>query len=323
MNEESKRPGNINRMLNPDGNERTNRRVTSERTRRLVRDSQSSWTIPPIANRFVAGEASAEALAHVRDLNASSVDAMINRLGSHYRDRSLVDENVTAYRVLIDDIANAELNAAISVKPTQLGLSIGEDVFRDSIGTVVETARERDVFVWVDMEGNETVDATLDAFEELATEHGGGIGVCVQASLKRTPRDVIRLTDLPGRVRFVKGGVYDEPSDVAYQRKAHVNAAYRDLLVYAFETFDDGVAVASHDPEIIEHAISLHEEYGTDLELQMLMGVRSNAQFELAQSYDVRQYVPYGTHWKWWCYKQIRNSLEIAARSAFDRLRRF
>ncbi|WP_207592012.1 proline dehydrogenase family protein [Halomontanus rarus] len=274
--------------------------------------------IPPIANRFVSGETEAEALDHARKVNGSGIDAMVNRLGSHYRNRSRVDADLTTYRLLVDDIANAKLNATVSVKPTQLGLYLGEDVFRESIGDLVARARERDVFVWLDMEEYTTVDATLDAYRDLATEYNGGIGVCVQASLKRTPDDLLYLADVPGSVRLAKGGAYNEPPAVAYQEKSRVNQAYQNLLEYAFEEFDDGIAVASHDPEMIDHAVSLHEEHGTEFELQMLMGVRPHAQIELAESYDVCQYVPFGTRWKRWFYNRVRNNVRIATRAAFN-----
>lgn len=271
--------------------------------------------LPPVASQFVAGETPAEAIDHVRWLNDRGVGAMVNRLGSHHRDLETARTAARAYQLLAADLADDDVDASLSVKPTQLGLSIGEESFRDLLADVAEAARERDVFVWLDMEEHTTIDATLDAYEDLATEHGGGVGVCVQASLRRTPEDVARLADVPGRVRFVKGATYDEPAAVAYQEKATVNRAYRELLAYAFERYDGPIAVASHDPEMVAYATELHEEYGTDVEFQMLMGVRTGAQFELAETYDVSQYVPYGTRWKHWFLNRVRNNVRFGARA--------
>lgn len=274
--------------------------------------------IPPIVNQFVAGETPVEAIEHVRTVNDRGVSGMINLLGWHHRDRETVADVATAYQSLTEDVATANVDASLSVKPTQLGLSLEEELFRDLVTDVVETAQEHGVFVWFDMEEYATVDPTLDAFEELATEYGGGMGVCVQASLRRTPEDVVRLAEVPGDVRFVKGGTYDEPAAIAHQEKAAVNRAYRSLLEYAFERYDGGIAVGSHDPEMVEHAISLHEAYGTDFEIQMLMGVRPEAQFDLARKYDVSQYVPYGTRWRRWFVNRVRNNARFGARAAFE-----
>ncbi|MFC7167367.1 proline dehydrogenase family protein [Halospeciosus flavus] len=220
----------------------------------------------------------------------------MNLLGEHYDERAPAEADAKSYRALVDAIQEASVDACISVKPSQLGLGVSEAVFRENLSLVVEHAREESVFVWIDMEDHTTTDATLDAFEEQVTEYDGGVGICVQANLKRTPDDLERLADLPGKVRLVKGA-YDEPADVAHQGRERVNEAYRECLQYAFQEFEGGIAVGSHDPEMIEYAEDLHEQFGTDFEIQMLMGVREDEQFDLAEEYDVYQYVPYGEKW--------------------------
>jgi len=260
--------------------------------------------IPPIADRFVAGESPATALEHVRRLNEQNVKAIVNLLGEHYDDRDAVASDAAEYRHLVTDIAGSELAACLSVKPSQLGLDLGEDVFRSELAGIVDAAAERDVFVWIDMEDHTTTDATLDAFETVAREHGGGVGVCVQANLRRTRADVRRLADVPGKVRLVKGA-YDPPADVAYTDGARVDQEYRTLLEDAFECYDGGIAVGSHDPAMLEHATALHERHGTDFEIQMLMGVREDTQYELADEYEVWQYVPYGERWKSYFYRRV------------------
>ena len=253
--------------------------------------------IPPIASRFVAGESPATALEHVRQINDRGVAGIVNHLGEHYDERPPADEDADEYCRLVEDIAAADdLRACVSVKPSQLGLSIDADVFRENLARIVDLATEHGVFVWIDMEDHTTTDTTLDAFEHHARERGGGVGVCVQANLKRTRDDLERLADLPGKVRLVKGA-YDEPPEVAYQDKARVDEAYRNDISYAFEHFDGGVAVGSHDPEMIDHAKACHEEFGPDFEIQMLMGVRNDAQFDLVDDYEVWQYIPYGDKW--------------------------
>ncbi len=269
--------------------------------------------IPPVASKFVAGEETAVALDHVREMNADGVSVILNRLGEHYDDRRKADADAAAYRRLVADVGDSGLDACISVKPSQLGLGVGEDAFRENYRRVVEAARERDVFVWCDMEDATTTDATLDAFEDLAREFGGGLGVCVQANLRRTHGDVERLADVPGKIRLVKGA-YDEPADVAYESRSAVNEAYRENLERLFRDYVGTVAVGSHDPEMISLAREYHEEYGTSYEVQMLMGVRERAQRELArEGVDVWQYAPYGDRWLSYFYRRVRERKENLA----------
>lgn len=277
----------------------------------------SESMLPPVARRFVAGETTAAALEHVRGLNDQGIVGIVNRLGSHHgRDRAIADAK--AYRQLVADVAAADLSAAVSVKPTQLGLDYSRSLFRTHLSDIVESGREEGVFVWLDMEEIETVDPTLDAFERLAREHGGGVGVCLQADLRRTVADLERLADCPGKLRLVKGGAYDRPADVAYTTKARINQAYRDLLKAAFRTRQDGIAVATHDPEMVRYAEGLARTNGTDFELQMLMGVRPDAQHDLASTHTLHQYVPYGRRWKRWCLNRARSNLRFTARTLLD-----
>ncbi|WP_436929441.1 proline dehydrogenase family protein [Halosimplex halobium] len=290
--------------------------------------------LPPIASRFVAGETAPAALEHARETNERGVGVILNLLGEHYHEREPADADAAAYCELVDDIAGTDLRARISVKPSQLGLDVGEDVFRENLARVVERADERGVFVWLDMEDHTTTDATLDAFEHHARETGGtdgregppneragseatretdgGVGVCVQANLRRTREDLERLADLPGKVRLVKGA-YDPPEAVAYREKSRVNEAYRDCLEYMFEAFDDGVAVGSHDPEMVALAERLHDEHGTPYEVQMLMGVREDAQYDLADDREVWQYAPYGSKWLSYFYRRVLERKENLA----------
>ncbi|PSQ46665.1 proline dehydrogenase [Halobacteriales archaeon SW_6_65_15] len=277
--------------------------------------------IPPIASQFVAGEGPATALDHARELNDRNVKAILNLLGEHHHDRQPADEDAETYLRLLDDIEGSGVDACISVKPSQIGLDVGPEVFRENVERIVDYAAARDVFVWLDIEDHTPPDATLDAYEELAITHDGGVGVCVQANLKRTERDLERLADVPGKIRLVKGA-YDEPESVAIQEKSAVDDAYREYLEYMFEHFDGGIAVGSHDPEMIALAEDLHEEYGTDFEIQMLMGVREDAQFELAEEYEVWQYVPYGDKWLSYFYRRVmerKQNLFFALRAILGR----
>ncbi|WP_247010358.1 proline dehydrogenase family protein [Halorientalis litorea] len=268
--------------------------------------------LPPIASRFVAGESDAAALERARRLNDRGVGAILNLLGEHYDRPERAGADADTYERLVGDIGRTDLDACVSVKPSQLGLDAGADTFRRTLSRVVDRADEAGVFVWIDMEDHTTTDATLDAFEAETRRHGGTVGVCLQANLRRTRADLERLAGLPGKVRLVKGA-YDEPAEIAYTDHQRVNEAYRDHLGYLFRAFDGGVAVGSHDPAMIEHARGLHDEYGTDFEIQMLMGVREDAQFELAREFDVYQYAPYGSRWLSYFYRRVAERKENLA----------
>jgi proline dehydrogenase len=266
--------------------------------------------LPPLVGRFLAGETAAEAIDHASDLDERGVGTILNLLGEHYTDRTNAAADAQAYARLIEDIAGTELRVCISVKPTQLGLEISEQCFRENLDYVVEHAAEHGVFVWIDMEDHTTVDATLDAFEAHATEYGD-VGICIQGNLRRTGDDLERLASLPGKVRLVKGA-YDPPPGIAYQSAERIDQQMDRHLQYMFEQFDGGVALGSHDPALIARAVDLHQQYGTSYEIQMLMGVRTQAQYDLAAHHDVWQYAPYGSKWPSYFYRRMTERTENA-----------
>ena len=268
--------------------------------------------IPPIASNFVAGESPAAALDHARAMNEDDVRLILNLLGEHYDEPEPAADDTNAYRRLVDDIAAADLEACVSVKPSQLGLDVSAELFTENLRSIVEHAHERDVFVWCDMEDASTTDDTLDTFVELAEAHPWTLGQCIQSNLKRTHDDLEDLVDVPGVLRLVKGA-YDEPEAIAYKEKDRVDESYREDIEYLFANRDRGVAVGSHDPEMIALARRLGEEHGTDYEIQMLMGVREDAQRDLAaQGVEVWQYAPYGEKWLSYFYRRVRERKENA-----------
>jgi proline dehydrogenase len=266
--------------------------------------------IPPIASKFVAGESPAAALEHAAAQNREGVNVILNLLGEHYHDPADAASDTKAYRALVRDIADSDVDACISVKPSQLGIDISDEVFRSNYRSIVEVADEEGVFVWCDMEDADTTDATLDAFESFAREFEGGIGQCVQSNLKRTSDDLERLADVPGKIRLVKGA-YDESPDISYKEKSKVDERYRADLETLFESYEGDIAVGSHDPEMIEYAAELSPQHDRSFEVQMLMGVREDAQRELAaEGREVWQYAPYGEKWLSYFYRRIRERKE-------------
>jgi proline dehydrogenase len=264
--------------------------------------------IPPIVRRFVAGETAATALDHARSANADGIGVILNLLGEHHDDPAAADADTETYLRLIEDVATTDLDVRVSVKPSQLGLDVSQARFAENYRRIVDAGADHGVFVWCDMEDSMTTDATIDAFEAATGRNPWGVGLCLQANLRRTDDDIDRLLDVPGAIRLVKGA-YDEPAGIAYTETSAVNDAYRRGLDRLFSGRDRGIAVGSHDPAMVSRARGLADEHGSDYEVQMLMGVREAAQRDLAaQGVTVRQYAPYGDAWFAYFSRRIRES---------------
>ena len=252
-----------------------------------------------VAHRFVAGDTLGEALEAAAGLNRDGLRVTLDYLGESVSDRETADRAVAAYLRSLEAIREGDARSSISLKLTQLGLSIEEGLCLDNLRRILDRAGELDTFVRVDMEDSRYTDATLRIFERVWPDYGSGVGVVLQSYLRRSEGDARRLAALGAPVRLCKGA-YDEPEEVAFQRKQRVDESFVRLLGILLEG-GAPTAVASHDEAMVSAALEHMDRLGLeagDVEFQMLYGVRRDFQRELAESgHPVRIYVPYGSEW--------------------------
>jgi proline dehydrogenase len=251
------------------------------------------------AARFVAGEGLDTAVPVLRRLNEQGLLTNTTLLGEGVRDEAETHAVVAAYREVLDRIHAEGLRTNVALKLTHLGLTIGEELAQRNLAELVEHAAQIGNFVRIDMEESRHVDATLRIYRTLRESGHENIGAVLQAYLYRTEEDLAALLPLVPNLRLVKGA-YLEPSEIAYPRKADVDAAYVRLLETSFGA-GGFTAVATHDETLIEHAISFTREHDIPKErfqFQMLYGVRSRLQLDLVRrGYDVLVATPYGPEW--------------------------
>ncbi len=289
----------------------------------LIQLSKSSWAQGRLtgwewsrraARRFVAGEQLADALEAISALNAKGINVTLDHLGEN---TSTLEEAAQAAAEVARALAvihSAGLRANVSVKLSQLGLAVSEDVCRENLRVVLRAAQAAASFVRIDMEDSASTSATLRMVRWAHEQGFGEVGVVLQSYLYRTERDARELAAEGIGVRLCKGA-YLEPLTVAFAKKAAVDANYdrvARLLMKAARAQGahpgsaDGVippltALATHDPVRIANAQAAAAELGLPqaaVEFQMLYGIRRDLQEQLVgEGWPVRVYVPYGARW--------------------------
>lgn len=267
----------------------------------LLKRLASRYGMSPrgFARRFIAGETIEEAVAAVRAIEQQGMLLTLDYLGESVATTAEADSATRAYLRVIDTIVQSGIERNVSLKLTQLGLTIDRATAVDNLRRILEPATEHGFFVRIDMENSPYTDVTLRIFETLWNHGHHNIGVVLQAMLFRTPDDLARVNALGARVRLVKGA-YMEPKTVAHQKKADVDAAFVSLMK---TLLDEGTypAIATHDPKMIEatKAYAAEKGYGKDrFEFQMLYGISRNLQLQLSsEGYPFRVYVPFGREW--------------------------
>jgi proline dehydrogenase len=260
--------------------------------------------------RFMPGETMDDALRAAGTLQAAGLPSLFTRLGENLTELAQADEVAAHYHELMGRFARWGLHPEISPKLTQLGLDLDPEVtFHHGLAL----ARHADAIgshLWVDMEDSSYVDRTVDLYVRLL-EAQPGVGLCLQAYLRRTPADVERLRPLGASVRLVKGA-YDEPSGVAFRGKRDVDTAYRDLAVSMLPEVAAGrlrLGLGTHDVGLVHEiaGVAAAAGIGRDaFEVQMLYGIRVDQQRRLrAEGFRVRVLIAYGDYWYPWYVRRL------------------
>ena len=247
------------------------------------------------AARFVAGESLDECIAVLRRLNDQGLHANTTMLGEGVLEPGETERVVSAYEEVLDRIAAEELRANVALKLTHLGLEIDEELAYANMTRLLGKGS----FIRIDMEQSQFVDATVRIYRRLRHDGFENVGTVLQAYLYRTPDDLDSLLPLSPNLRLVKGA-YLEPADIAYPRKADVDAVYA-RLAERMLSGTGHVAIATHDETLIEHAIRYSEEHAVPrerFEFQMLYGVRPGLQRSIAaEGYKALVASPFGPDW--------------------------
>ena len=270
----------------------------SSRRRSLARMATAVPFTRAMVRRFVAGDRLDHALAALERLREQGMTWTVDVLGESVSSREQAAASADRYIATLDALAQRNVEANVSLKPTQMGLDIDPEFCLANIGRVVERARQIGAFVRLDMEDHTKTDVTLGMVRELHQRHIE-VGAVIQSYLRRSEADVEALNRDQIRVRLCKGA-YDEPPAVAFKTRDEVDESYRVLME---RLMLDGryPALATHDEAIIEQALLFADRNGIAperYEFQMLYGVRRDLQERLVSiGQTVRVYVPYGTQW--------------------------
>ncbi len=261
--------------------------------------------------RFMPGEDAAAALDAGEVFKADGISTLFTRLGENVEDRAAAQEVADHYDEMLGAIHERGLDGEVSVKLTQLGLDLDDDMAFEHCVRLARRAAEVGSELWIDMEGSAYVERTIALYERLKRAHPN-VGICLQAYLRRTADDVQRLLPIEPSIRLVKGA-YAEPEKIVYRDRRAIDANYLALCVSMLEAMRAGrrvrLGLGTHDVRLIEQVAAHAKAAGlpkTSFEVQMLYGIREDEQRRLArEGYKVRDLVAYGSAWYPWYMRRL------------------
>ena len=274
-----------------------------------------------LVKKWAAGDDMEEALIAARNCNMKGQKVILNYLGEDYTEEGRINRAFREYSNLLERLYLGQIKGCISVKPSQLGLSVSYELCLRNFKALTKRAIEFGGFIWIDMESSKYTDDTLMLYLELIGLHPD-IGVVLQSALRRSASDLLHLIEVGGKVRLVKGA-YHENEQIAFASHDEVNANYTKLLQILFnrdykvekrllnkESEDLMFAVATHDSKLIEHTIRLWKTSKIrieNFEFEFLKGIRDELKRDLVEEgFRVAEYIPYGNEWLPYSIRRLR-----------------
>jgi proline dehydrogenase len=275
--------------------------ISLSESKSLRSAAEKTWLGLRLSRRFVAGTSIEEALAATQAMNRLGLGVSVDNLGENVTNPDEARHSAHLYHQLLDQMQARGLNANVSLKLTHMGLDVDESLAYKIAAGVVGHAARLNSFVRIDMEGSAYTQRTLDFVHRLhrQPENAGHVGAVIQSYLYRSEKDVEQLLAERIRIRLCKGA-YKEPPEIAFEKKADVDANYVRLMKMLLKS---GVyhGIATHDENMIRATIEFAQKEKIEasaFEFQMLYGVRRDLQQKLVkEGWRCRVYIPFGTEW--------------------------
>lgn len=247
----------------------------------------------PLAKRFIAGHSFDSAKPAIDRLMDEGYEVSIDYLGELSKTVKHSLEARRQYLEIIEYYKDKQID--ISIKPTQLGLSISQSLAYNSVCDIAEQALKYNHTIRLDMEGSAVTQKTIDLCLKV-NDLFPNIGIALQSNLYRTEQDIIKLINKNISIRLVKGA-YKENEIIAHQGKFEIGGCFFAHAAHLYSEKANKPAVATHDEELLEDV----EELIPDpkyFDYEMLYGIRRDLQKSLlSRGYRVRVYIPFGEDW--------------------------
>jgi proline dehydrogenase len=256
------------------------------------------------------GETVDDALDAAAALRTEGFPTILTYLGENITSEAEATAVVGQYALAQRTIVERGLDCHLSVKLTQLGIDLSEELCAANLSIIVRSAEAVRNFVWIDMEGTPYVDRTLNVFRALRQRHTN-VGLCLQSYLYRTQKDLEQLAALKPMIRLVKGA-YSEPPDLAFPEKKDVDRNYvaiaKSILAVGPQ---HGIrqGIGTHDGAIVKELREYAAAAGVQAdgyEFEMLYGIQAGEQRRLlSEGCNVRVLISYGTFWFPWYMRRL------------------
>jgi len=287
----------------------------------LLNSAAKKYGLKMGAQNVVAGTNVAETIQSIKELNAHGISCTVDNLGEFVFEKEEALAAKEQILEVIEAIHEHEVDAHISLKPSQLGLDIDIDFCLENLKEIVAKAKGYEIFINFDMEDYARLQPSFDLLDELSKDYDN-IGTVIQAYFFRAVEDIQKYKNF--RLRIVKGA-YKETEQYAYQDKKEIDENYIQLIEWHLLN-GKFTSIATHDHHVINHVKQFVKDNNISndkFEFQMLYGFRKDMQLQLAtEGYNFCTYVPFGNDWYGYFMRRLAErpqNLNLVVKQVFNK----
>lgn len=251
---------------------------------------ETRWALPDLNS----------ALEWCKKRNDQGICCTIDILGEDISSEKRVEQTVESMFHCAQVLDKMDLDAAIAVKLTNLGVTINKTLAKKHLLRIFKETTDLNPNIEIDMEGTPLVDFTIETALECA-EKNYHVTLALQAYLDRTIDDIKTVIENDVTVRLVKGayiGDTNEFREIQNKFKACINRLFE---------FGNHFSAGTHDPELLKWITDKARNKMDLIEFGFLKGLAEETMLNLVnEGWAVVEYVPYGTDSKAYITRRLR-----------------
>jgi proline dehydrogenase len=244
-----------------------------------------------LVKKHIAGPTSASALEAVRDINANGLHATLTLLNDSVSNIAKARYNANAYVQLIRQVSRLNLDAAVSLRPVQIGYAVDKEAMLKNLEEVASAASESKIKLWIEHDGTSSMHDQLELYRGVKSQYGN-VGAEIQPAR-------------PGAAGALNGGI--EPKDLIKVR-CHFGSDGKREPKSAVDIYSDyidrllsehaEVSVWERDFDMIRKLAAAKPNYKKSVAFEVPFGYSMHGLKKLQQyKLDLSVYVPFGKDW--------------------------
>jgi proline dehydrogenase len=272
--------------------------VNEEAKARFLEDPLLRPYMERVSLRYVAGSTVADVIVRAAMINQNGHRASAEYMGESVRDEAFANEETSVFLQLVQAIGEQRLDCSISFDLSHVGSLVDPELGYRNARRIARAASEVGQEVMISMEASDRTSGIYEIYSRLHEQDGlSNVGITVPAKLHRTANDLPTLLRHPGRIRLVKGAMF-EPVEIAYPRNSpELASAYRRYAALLLRS-GHKCSIATHDRAIQDELTAMIRAEGIaagPYEFESLIGLGEQNIADLRDAgFATREYAVFG-----------------------------